>query len=160
MWESILDSVQPDSGGIYTSVEDFPDSELFEMIKSLAEHTNTPANDLVKEFGLYLFHTLAAKHQIFVDAEPDFFAFLKSIDNVIHKEVEKLYPNPNLPNIDWEQPDSQTLKLFYRSPRKLCHLASGLIRGAASQYNVEFTMSHDPCMHNDSDHCCFEIKIK
>ena len=157
-WDAILDSVNPESKGVYTAVEDFPDEELFAMISDLSEKTGTPIVELVTAFGQYLFHTFAIKHGVFVDDKSNFLDFLKSIDEVIHKEVEKLYPNPNLPSLHWEQHDENSLELYYSSPRKLCHLADGLIKGAAQKYKTKYTMEHSPCMHDGSDHCCFSIK--
>lgn len=142
MWEAILESVNPESQGIYTSVEDFPDEELLAMVSELSERTDTPITDLLKAFGLHLFHALNLKHGIFVNEQPEFLEFLKSIEDVIHKEVKKLYHNPNLPTLDWEQEDDRSLDLYYRSPRKLCGLAEGLIRGAAQRYEVEYNLTH------------------
>jgi len=159
VWEKILDSVNPESNGVYTSVEDFPDDELFAMVGELSEQTGTPVLELVRAFGQYLFHALAMKHPVFVDEKPDFIEFLKSIEDVIHKEVEKLYPNPNLPSLKWEQSEPNSITLFYKSPRKLCHLAEGLIKGAAKQYGVEYTFEHPVCMHDGHDHCRFEITV-
>ncbi|MEC7189135.1 MAG: heme NO-binding domain-containing protein [Pseudomonadota bacterium] len=160
VWDRILDTVNPESGGVYTAVEDFPDEELLAMVAELSEITGTPVMDLVRAFGLHLFHALNMKHSIFVESEPDFISFLKSIEDVIHKEVIKLYPNPNLPSRKWEQPDDNSITLFYRSPRQLCSLAEGLIKGAAEQYEVEYTMKHDVCTHNGDDHCRFEISVQ
>ncbi len=159
VWDRILDSVKPESEGIYTSVEDFPDEELIAMVSELSTITGTPVLDLVQAFGQYLFHALAMRHPIFVDEKSDFIEFLKSIEDVIHKEVKKLYPNPNLPSLQWEQPDKNTLIMFYRSPRKLCHLAEGLIKGAAEHYGVEYSFAHPICMHDGHDHCRFEIRV-
>jgi predicted hydrocarbon binding protein len=159
VWESILDSVQPESRGIYTSVEDFPDTELFSMITELSSRTGKPATELVAAFGQYLFHILSFKHSVFVENEPNFLEFIKIIETVIHKEVKKLYPNPHLPSLDWKQLNDKSLLLFYRSPRKLCHLADGLINGAAEHYQVKIKVDHDPCIHDGSDHCCFKIEV-
>ena len=62
VWEKILETVNPESEGIYTAVEDFPDEELLAMVGELSEITGTPVIELVRAFGLYLFHTLAVKH--------------------------------------------------------------------------------------------------
>lgn len=159
VWEKILDTVKPESAGIYTSVEDFPDEELIRMVSELSMITDTPVVELIKAFGQYLFHTLALKHPVFIEDEPDFIEFLKSIEDVIHKEVKKLYPNPNLPTLKWEQPDPASLIMFYTSPRKLCHLADGLIRGAAEKYKVDYTFSHDVCMHDGHENCEFKIRL-
>ena len=160
VWDQILDSVNPDSGGVYTAVEDFPDSELFDMVQELSDRTGQPVLDLVKAFGQYLFHVLAVKHAVFVEDKPDFIEFLKSVEDVIHKEVEKLYPNPNLPSLEWEQLSESSLVLYYKSPRKLCHLADGLIKGAAEHYGVDYTLEHEVCMHDGSDHCRFVVSLK
>jgi hypothetical protein len=160
VWERILETVNPESQGIYTAVEDFPDEELLGMVGELSEITGTPAIELVKAFGLFLFHALAMKHPVFIEDKPDFISFLKSIEDVIHKEVRKLYPNPNLPSLEWQQTTENALTLIYKSPRKLCHLAQGLIKGAAAQYEVDYTLQHDVCMHDGSDHCRFDISVQ
>lgn len=160
VWERILETVNPESEGIYTAIEDFPDEELLAMVGELSSITGTPAIELVRAFGLFLFHALAVKHSVFVEGKPDFIEFLKSIEDVIHKEVMKLYPNPNLPSLEWEQPAENALTLFYKSPRKLCHLAEGLIKGAAEQYGVDYSIQHDICMHDGSDHCRFDITVQ
>jgi predicted hydrocarbon binding protein len=159
VWEDILESVNPESGGVYTAVEDFPDEELIAMIMELSAKTSTPAEELVVSFGQYLFHVLAIKHSIFVQQKDSFLEFLKSVEDVIHKEVEKLYPNPNLPSLRWEQPDDNTLVLYYKSPRKMCQLALGLIEGAAEHYKVDYDLAHETCMHEGHDHCRLNIKL-
>lgn len=156
-WEALLEKVKPASGGIYTSVEDFPDEELVAMLGELSVITEKPIDELLASFGQYLFHALATKHPVFVTDETDLFVFLQSIDGVIHKEVEKLYHNPHLPAIECQQPSQDLLLLHYRSPRRLCHLADGLIRGAAKQFNTEVLIAHDLCMHDGNDYCEFRI---
>jgi hypothetical protein len=160
--DQLLEAVKPESQSINTSLEDFPDEELGAMIAELAVVTGTPIIDLVKPFGQFPFHTLALKHSMFIEAEPDFLSFLKSVEDVIPKEVVKLYPNsnPNLPSLIWEQPDARSLILCYRSPRKLCHLAEGLIKGAAERYQVGYEEEHTPCMLDGSDHCRITIRLK
>lgn len=160
IWDRILDAVKPESEGIYTSVEDFPDEELLDMVSELSRQTGTPVLDLIFAFGQFLFHALAMRHSVFVDTQPDFLSFLKSIEDVIHKEVEKLYPNPNLPSLHWHQPDDRSLVMKYVSPRKMCHLAVGLICGAAQHYEVDYTLEHDPCMHDGADSCQFLIRLQ
>lgn len=159
VWEQVLDTVNPESKGIYTSVEDFPDEELIAMVSELSKQTGTPVLELIFAFGQYLFHALAMRHSVYLESQSDFLSFLKSIEDVIHREVEKLYPNPNLPTLHWQQPDENSLILNYQSPRKMCHLAVGLIRGAAQHYEVEYTLEHDPCMLDGASSCQFFIKL-
>ncbi len=158
-WERLLDEVNPASGGIYVSVEDFPDEELFALVEKLSELSGQSVPVLVESFGCYLFKFLTEKYPVFTDNEDNFFDFLKSIDSVIHKEVQKLYENPNLPKLDHEQISDNTLMMYYTSPRKLCLLAEGLIRGAALHYGVDYQLQHETCMHKGDKFCTFRITI-
>lgn len=153
VWEELLEAVNPDSHGIYTAVEDFPDDEMVAMLGELSKRTGIPAEELLRVFGKFLFAVLARRHAVFVDQQPDFFEFLSSIDGVIHKEVHKLYENPHLPVMDAKALDENTLQVSYRSPRKLCHLAVGLIEGAADHYASTVSVSHNRCMHDGADSC-------
>lgn len=160
MWESLLESVNPASGGVYTSIETFPDQELIDMVTELSKQTGTPVAELINAFGIFLFHALAMKHSVFTSEKPDLLEFLKSIESVIHQEVRKLYQDPNLPSIEWEQPEQNSLLLHYHSPRKLCHLADGLIRGAAEHYKTNIELSQSQCMHQGAERCTFVIEIQ
>ena len=159
MWEDLLAAVNPDSGGVYTSVEDFPDQELLDMVQALSDKTGQSVEELIAAFGQYLFHVLAFKHSVFTDSKSNLMDFLKSIESVIHKEVRKLYENPNLPSIEWEQADANELVLHYHSPRKLCHLASGLIRGASEHYKTDIELTESQCMHEGAEKCTFIVRL-
>ena len=159
-WESLLSTVKPASQGIYISVEDYPDEELFSLVTTLSEFANIPMETLVESFGSYLFDVLNSKYPIFSQQQATFFEFLESIDGVIHKEVKKLYESANLPTLDCERIDDYTMKMVYTSPRKLCLLAEGLIRGAARYYQVEYQLTHPVCMHKGSDHCELYITVQ
>lgn len=152
-WEQLLDRVQPASGGVYISVESYPDEELFALVKELSVITALPQSLLIRNFGEALFAILNSKYPQFTQAQPDFFEFVKSVDGTIHKEVEKLYHNPNLPSMDCEQRSDSEMLVHYRSPRKLCTLAHGLFAGAASHYQVDCLFEHRLCMHDGADHC-------
>ena len=87
--------------------------------------------------------------------------FLMDIENVIHKDVKRLYPETYLPVIDFEDTgDEHSLVLLYRSKRKLCALAEGLILGASDHFNVKTTINHPVCMHKGSDHCRLELTFE
>ncbi|MGH1486854.1 MAG: heme NO-binding domain-containing protein [Cellvibrionaceae bacterium] len=160
VWERLLDEVNPASGGIYISIEDFPDEELFALVGKLSEISGQPVPVLVESFGCFLFDFLNNKYPLFSESEKDFFSFLESIDGVIHKEVRKLYDNANLPELECDRESNSIMVMRYRSPRKLCTLAEGLIRGAAKYYSVEYSLDHLTCQHKDDQCCTFRIELK
>jgi predicted hydrocarbon binding protein len=153
-----LDSVKPELGGVYAYIEGFPDQQLLDVVTKLSHRTGTPLTELIEAFGQSVFHCLAFKHSIFTDEKANLMEFMKSIESVIHKEVRKLYQNPNLLSIEWKQPAKDSLTLRYQSPRKLCHLADGLIRGAAEHYKTKINMSQTTGMHDGATRYTFLIE--
>lgn len=156
-WNAILNKLTLD--GIYTAGESYPDEELFALVGAISEETGIPANNLVGAFGTFLFSKLAQNYPIFLESEADLTSFLKSVHSVIHVEVRKLYENPNLPTFEYEENANGALLMRYRSPRKLCLLAEGLIRGAAKYYGNEIEIDHPVCMHQGADHCDLIVRI-
>jgi len=155
VWNDVLAATN--SEGIYTSGDSYPDEELFGLVGEICKALNMDLPTVVGIFGEYLFGQLDARHPMFVEQAPDLKSFLLSVDTVIHGEVLKLYQNPNLPKFAYSQHDDDTMTMHYTSPRKLCILAEGLIRGAAKRFNTDIEINHPVCMHHGADHC--ELKV-
>ncbi|MCP4598399.1 heme NO-binding domain-containing protein [Neptuniibacter sp.] len=158
-WNKILEQSCPDNH-FHTAGDSYPDSELFTLVEHVSTELDKPIEEVVGAFGEYLFAKLAERYPIFVDSEQDLKSFLKSVDSVIHMEVKKLYDSPNLPQFTYSEPDNNHLVMQYRSPRKLCILAEGLIRGAAMHYQEQVEISHPVCIHKGADHCDLIIRFK
>ena len=65
---------------------------------------------------------------------------MKSIENQIHVEVLKLYPDAELPHFEIETVDEHTLNMTYFSSRKLHSFAKGLIMGCLNHYEEKASM--------------------
>ena len=72
------------------------------------------------------------------------FSFLESIDDHIHVEVKKLYPDAILPKFQTETTAEGKLVMIYSSERKMAPFALGLIEKSMSHYghNPQIDMTH------------------
>ena len=156
IWNTLLQEADLPSGGLYTAGGTYPDGEMFSLLMTLSTLVKIEPAELIETFGVYMFPVLAGKYPNFLE-QKNLKDFLKSIDEVIHLEVHKLYPDASLPSITYEDPAPNELILNYRSPRKLCALAMGLIRGAADHFKVKVTIKQTECMLKGADHCRLEI---
>ena len=133
--DAIIEDSKLESKGAYTSVGTYNHEEIIKLVQSLSHKTKIPVADLVKEFGRALI-------PVFVKGFPDFFkeknsfAFLKSLNDYIHEEVKKLYPDAELPTFITKSESEKELVLEYQSARPLADLAEGLIDGLI-KYNNE-----------------------
>jgi hypothetical protein len=88
-----------------------------------------PVADLLQLYGEHFFSVLHQSYPQFMN-QPNLFNFLKSIDNYVHPEVLKLYPEAELPTFSAEMNNENEMNLTYNSSRKMSDFAIGLIKGA------------------------------
>jgi len=159
-WNDLLEKTEPESKGMYTSGEQYEDSELVNMVVALSEKTGVEVEKLIQAFGQYLFASLWENCPTDVSKIENLREFLLSIHSVIHVEVKRLHPNAYLPKFEYEDGEGTDLIMYYSSKRKLCHASVGLIYGAAKQFNEEITIDHPECMHSGKDRCKLVVKFK
>ena len=137
------------SAGEYTAVGKYDHIEMATLVTALSEKINVPVDVLVRKYGHYLFGRFNDRYEQFFDGIDTAFDFLKGIEDRIHFEVRKLYPDAELPRFDYEEPQDGVLILHYQSARPFAHLAWGLIDGCieffGEQVDVVFEdQSHPP----------------
>lgn len=135
--DRMIDDSELPSGGAYTAVGTYNHQEMLTLVTTLGQLTGQPIPALVKAFGKHLFGRLAASYPVFLTGVEHSFDLLKSIEDHIHKEVRKLYPDAELPRFEWEQPDTDTLVLRYHSHRPLADLAEGLMEGCVEHFGEQ-----------------------
>jgi hypothetical protein len=137
----IVDSELP-SGGAYTSVGTYDHAEMLTLVTHLAEVTGTEVVDLVRAFGQHLCGRFTQLYSGFFEGVEGIFDFLETIEDHVHVEVQKLYPDAELPRFFTERPDADTLVMTYSSRRPFAALAHGLILGSIDHFGeqIEVTM--------------------
>lgn len=133
--DHIIESSNLDSDGIYTSIGTYPHSEIVQLLMKLSSKVSVEPTLLLKAFGKYLFDTFSIGYPQFFSAVDNAFDFLKSIDNHIHVEVLKLYPDATLPSFNSFMEDETKMRMVYRSERKMAALAEGLMEKSIEYYN-------------------------
>lgn len=132
--DRLLDECDLPSGGAYTAVGTYDHQEIVSMVVKLAEITGQPVPALVKAFGRHLFGRFFQLYPSFFAGIDSAMAFLAGIENVIHAEVRKLYPDAELPRFDVARPDRKTLVMTYHSDRHMGDLAEGLIEACIAHF--------------------------
>jgi hypothetical protein len=125
------------TGGAYTSVGNYPASELSALAACLAAHEGVTSADILREFGIAAFPQLGALHPSWLEGMDDLYALLSRIEGVIHTEVRKLYSDAQPPLITAEKEQDGTIRVTYASHRDLVPLCQGLIEGAALHFGED-----------------------
>jgi hypothetical protein len=133
--DRILQEAAPASGGAYTAVATYDFRELVALVTALSQATRTPPPDLVRAFGRHLFGRFVAAFPMFFPPGQTVFEFLGTIENHIHVEVLKLYPDAELPRFECTPRGADGMEMIYHSNRPLADFAEGLIQGCAEHFH-------------------------
>ncbi len=145
------------SGGAYTAVGTYDHNELVTLVVALSDKTDIPVPTLVKTFGLHLASVFSTKFSSFFEECADTFSFLKKIDNHIHVEVYKLYPDAELPKFSFEILNENSMNLIYESTRQFADLAEGLIEGTAKYYQEDIQIEKEDVSSESHQKVIFTI---
>ncbi|MEO1336183.1 MAG: heme NO-binding domain-containing protein [Myxococcota bacterium] len=152
-----LDESDLPSGGAYTAVATYPTSELVELVSRLSALSGTPVPDLLRLYGEHLFDYLADSHAALVEGFDDAFAFLEKLEQHVHAEVRKLYPDAEVPHFAIERPGHDRLVLTYRSSRAIPDLAHGLLLGAAKRFSQCIEIERETLVEDGS---CVRFRMR
>jgi hypothetical protein len=134
MADRIIEQANLCSGGIYTAVGTYDHKEMVELISHLSDETGISPAELVHSFGVYLFGRFYTIFPSYFEGVSSSFDFLQRVEDYIHIEVRKLYPDAELPSFACDAPQPGCLRLTYQSARPFAALAEGLIRGCVNHY--------------------------
>jgi hypothetical protein len=135
----------------------YPDADLMAIVTAACRKLGVAPADAIHAFGKYMFPKLAARFPVFLEGHSHPKTFLKTVNDVIHVEVKKLFRDAEPPLITWTDPGPDRLVLVYASRRKLCSLATGLLEGAAEHFKTPIHYAHTRCMLEGADACELEL---
>ena len=159
-YEDIIGSCVLETKGAFIGPATYPDSDLVSIVVKASEKIAVSVPEVVRSFGRFLFPRLAATYPVFLNGHVHPSTFLKTVNDVIHVEIRKLFPEADPPAIRWSEPEAGRLVLTYASKRRLCALMSGLLDGAAAWFRTPMTHVETRCMHDGAPACTFLVSFE
>ena len=153
-WDALLDASELD--GAYTSLGSYADGDLMKLVGAAAEELDMSPDQVVRWFGRNALPLFAMRYPQLFEPHDCTRSFVLTLNEIIHPEVRKLYPGADVPVFDFATRNGG-LVMGYRSPRKMCGFAEGLLHGAADHYKERLTIEQPQCMHRGDDRCLLEI---
>ena len=128
------------------------------MVKILSAETNISIQDLLITYGEHMFGLFKVKYSDLLEGIENPIDFLAKVDDYIHVEVQKLYPDAELPKFEILKRSENYVEMTYMSVRKLSDFAHGLINGCAAYYNVNLIIKKTD-VNGDGTKVKFQITL-
>lgn len=157
-WDDLLDAAH--AHGAYTALGNYPDAELRRLVDAASAATGMPPEGVVRWLGEAAVPHLARAHGALFEAHPSTRSFLLALNTVIHPRVRMLYPDAQPPTFDFDTTDPAVLRMTYRSERRMCAFAHGLIVGSAGQFGEQAHVEHETCVERGDAACRLAIRFE
>lgn len=135
MVDKIITSSELESGGIYTSVGTYRFSEMLQLLQHLSKNTGISIDDLLLVYAEHFFCVLEESYPGLLATYNDPIEMLSSIENHIHIEVRKIYPDAELPTFEVVEKSKDSLVMIYKSSRAMHHFGLGLMNKTFEHFN-------------------------
>ena len=151
MVDQIISESTLESNGVYTAVGTYEFSEMLQLLTHLSENTNISADDLLLVYAEHLFKVLVASYPQLIEHYKDPMSLLASIENHIHVEVQKIYPDAQLPTFELEEHTDKKMVMVYRSERALYMLGKGLMLETFKLFTVPVQIDYEKLNTNGTE---------
>ena len=158
VWNSLVESAGL-VGKRYPAKRAYEDSELLALVSSASEALCTPVDDILESFGEFIAPDLISLYSAHVNPSWKTLDFLENAEGAIHHVVRANEPESTPPRLIARRQSSTSIVIEYRSDRKMCALARGIVRGVAEKYGESVDITEPRCMHKGSEHCEIVVSL-
>jgi hypothetical protein len=152
VFDTLVEKSLGDAQDPFVGPGTYPDSSLMSIVETAIAAKGLDPHELLVDFGKYMFHALAAKYPSFLEVHNNPKDFIKTIHDVIHVEVRKLYPEAVTPAFFYSNDSKDKLTLRYESERNLFSLAEGLLYGSGEYYKMPISVKRVD--YSEEEHFC------
>ncbi|WP_369049433.1 heme NO-binding domain-containing protein [Tenacibaculum sp. UWU-22] len=151
MVDKIIAQSKLESQGAYTSVGTYKFSEMIQLLQNLSLNTGINKDDLLLLYAQHFFEALRENYPDIFLKYKDPIEMLSSIETHIHREVEKIYPNAELPTFEVLEQTSTTLIMVYKSDRAMYYFGLGLMNKTFEYFNTSATIEIEKIKENGTE---------
>lgn len=132
--DKMIKEAKLDNNGVFTQGGSYEFDDLVKLVVSLSNITGKEVGELLYVFGEHMFERLVLLYGKEIDSKGSSIEFIDNVENVIHVEVRKLYPDAELPIFQTIEKGKDHLVIIYISNKRLEEFAHGLIDGCAKYF--------------------------
>lgn len=140
MVDKIISESKLESEGAYTAIGTYSFSEMLQLLTHLSKYTEISIDNLLLVYGEHFFYMIENSYPGLLATYKDPIDMLSSIENHIHVEVQKIYPDAELPTFVVEEKSENSLIMVYKSSRAMHHFGLGLMNKTFEHFNSTATI--------------------
>jgi hypothetical protein len=149
--DEIIEKSDLESEGIYTSIGTYSFSEMLQLLNHLSSKTNILIDDLLLIYAEHFFSVIEDSYPGLLASYKDPIEMISSIENHIHVEVRKIYPDAELPTFIVKEKNKNSLTMIYKSSRAMHHFGLGLMNKTFEYFNSKASIVLEKIKENGTE---------
>jgi hypothetical protein len=149
--DEIIEKSDLESEGIYTSIGTYSFSEMLQLLNHLSSKTNILIDDLLLIYAEHFFSVIEDSYPGLLASYKDPIEMISSIENHIHVEVRKIYPDAELPTFIVKEKNINSLIMIYKSSRAMHHFGLGLMNKTFEYFNSKASIVLEKIKENGTE---------
>ncbi|MGQ0537133.1 MAG: heme NO-binding domain-containing protein [Methanobacteriota archaeon] len=148
------------AGKIFLPNQAYPDAELLPLLGTAAKLTGRSQDEILEDFGEFIAPDLLKLYGLQLNPQWKTLDLVENTESIIHRLVRARDPAASPPKIVCRREATDRAVMVYRSQRKLCSVAKGIVKGVAKTYGEEVRLSESTCMNHGGTQCEIQIQVQ
>jgi predicted hydrocarbon binding protein len=141
----------------YAASDSYPDEHVGKIVAAASQRTGLSAQSILESFGEFIAPDLLSMVPSLLRPEWRTLDVLEHSEREIHTVVRAQNPQAKPPYLTVHRTSAREVVIFYDSPRKLCSVAKGIVKGLARHFGDAVAIVEERCMHAGAPDCTMVI---
>jgi len=144
---------------LFSPFQTYPDAEVMAIVAAASKTTGKPVGLILEDFGEFMAPDLLGLYRALIKPEWRTLDLLEHTEATIHRVVRARTPDAKPPELKVARIREHEVVINYASPRKLCAVAKGIVRGIAKHFGERISLIDTACMHRGAPQCTISVRI-
>ena len=145
-------------GREYLLVQEHPDAEALALLAAIGARMDLGDDALLQQLGEFMAPDLLRMYGSLLKREWRTLDVVEHTEATIHRVMRARNPSVGAIAMRAERSGPDGLVLTYASPRRMCGLAKGIVRGLAGHYRERVRLEEPACMRAGAPACRIRIE--
>jgi hypothetical protein len=128
------------------------------IVGAASKVTGQPIQLILEDFGELIAPDLISLYRALIKPEWRTLDLLENTEQTIHRVVRARSAEARPPELKCSRIRENEAVILYASPRRLCAVAKGIVRGIANHYDDQILLIDTGCMHFGAIQCTISVR--
>ena len=146
------------AGRSYLETESYDDDEALALVVALSKITGIGPQALLEGFGEALAPTLLTSFPALIHDDWRTLELIENTEDLIHTALRTSDVAARPPMLRVLRRSDDELLVIYASPRRMCGVAKGIVRGLGTHYGEQIEVDEEGCMLTGANACAIAVR--